>query len=164
LALGGSVQHPGYERVLDRMIEHYSRDLAVRTALFDGMDSVLDAIEARGLVWGVVTNKRSGFSEPLMKALGLFERAACLISGDTTRNKKPHPEPLLEACRRIGIKTAECLYIGDAAKDIQAGTAAGMTTLAATYGYIDANDDVRAWGATGLLHHPLDLLQWIDRN
>ncbi|MCI0653337.1 MAG: phosphoglycolate phosphatase, partial [Methylococcaceae bacterium] len=134
-ALGGSDQHPGFERVLNRMIEHYDRDLAVRTSLFDGMDSVLDAIEARGLVWGIVTNKRSGFSEPLLKALGLFDRAACLISGDTTRNKKPHPEPLLEACRRIGMQPAECLYIGDAAKDIQAGTAAGMTTLAATYGY-----------------------------
>lgn len=161
-ALGGSLdRHPGYDQVLDRMTEHYGRDLAVHTSMFEGVDRVLDTIEAHGLIWGVVTNKRRCFSEPLLKSFELFDRAACVISGDSTGNKKPHPEPLLEACRQIHVMPAECVYIGDAAKDVQAGNAAGMTTLTATYGYLGAEDDVRAWGATGLLHHPSDLLQWL---
>ncbi|MCI0654487.1 MAG: HAD-IA family hydrolase [Methylococcaceae bacterium] len=159
--LGGSDQHPGYDRVLDRMIQYYGRDLAVHSSLFEGMDKVLHEIEALGLVWGVVTNKRSHFSEALLRSFQLFDRAACIISGDSTANKKPHPEPLLEACRRIDVRPAECIYIGDAAKDIQAGNAAGMTTLAAAYGYLGDEDDVTDWGAVGLLHHPLDLLRWV---
>jgi phosphoglycolate phosphatase len=163
-ALGGSDRHPGYERVLDRMIHYYGQDLAVLTSLFEGMDSVLDEIEARGLVWGVVTNKRGRFSEALLKAFQLFDRAACIISGDSTAHKKPHPEPLLEACRRTNVKPAECIYIGDAVKDIQAGNAAGMPTLAATYGYLGEADDARAWGASGLLDQPADLLRWMSLN
>ncbi|MGH8550213.1 MAG: phosphoglycolate phosphatase [Methylococcales bacterium] len=163
-ALGGSDRHPGYDCVLDRMIQHYGRDLAVHTSLFEGMDNVLNEIEAHGLAWGVVTNKRSRFSEALLKSFRLYDRAACIISGDSTANKKPHPEPLLEACRRINLKPAECIYVGDAAKDIQAGNAAGMTTLAATYGYIGEADDVATWDAAGLLHHPMDLLRWLSLN
>ena len=161
LALEVAESDPMYQRVLDRMIEYYADALSVQTVLFDGMESVLEAIESRGLYWGIVTNKRSRFSVPLLKSLNLFDRAACLICGDSTPHKKPHPEPLLEACRRIGAQTAECLYIGDAEKDILAGRRAGMTTLVAGYGYLDAKDDVRTWGAHGILQNPRDILQWM---
>jgi N-acetyl-D-muramate 6-phosphate phosphatase len=163
-ALGGADTHPVYHRVLERMFDHYDRALAVHTTLFDGMANVLDELDARRLPWGIVTNKRSRFSEPLLKLLGLFNRTACLISGDTTPNRKPHPEPLLEACRRIGVGPAACIYAGDAPKDIEAGRSAGMTTLAAAYGYLGAGDDVATWGASGLLHHPTDLLEWLRPN
>ena len=160
-ALGGQEEHPAYERVLDRMIEDYGRNLAVRTSLFEGMEQTLDKIEHHGLSWGIVTNKRSRFTEPLLKALNLLERASCVISGDTTKHKKPHPEPLLEACRQTTMKPQECFYVGDAEKDIRAGRHAGMRTLVAAYGYLAESDNAADWLADGVLARPLDLLQWI---
>ncbi|RUM53144.1 MAG: phosphoglycolate phosphatase [Methylococcus sp.] len=162
-ALGGAEEHPAYDRVLDRMIEDYGRNLAVRTSLFKGMEQTLEKIEHRGLSWGIVTNKQSRFTEPLLKALNLLERASCVISGDTTKHKKPHPEPLLEACRQTAIKPRECFYVGDAEKDIRAGRHAGMRTLAAAYGYRSKSDNVADWLADGILTKPLDLLQWIPQ-
>jgi phosphoglycolate phosphatase len=162
-ALRGLEEHPSYKHVLNRMIEDYGRNLAVRTVLFEGMGQTLDKIEQRGLNWGIVTNKRSRFTEPLLKALNLLERASCVISGDTTKHKKPHPEPLLEACRQTAVKPRECFYIGDAEKDIRAGRHAGMRTLAAAYGYLSESDNAADWLADGVLARPLDLLQWIPQ-
>lgn len=148
--------------LLTRMLDYYENHIAVHTRFFDGMEDVLAELERRGLHWGVVTNKVSRFTDPLLSNLNLTSRAACIVSGDTTPKQKPHPEPMFEACRRIGAAPAECVYIGDARRDIEAGRNAGMTALAALYGYVPADDPAHGWGADGLLNTPLDLLAWLD--
>lgn len=152
---------PLFDRTMDRMLEHYASNLSHHTDYFDGMESVLDTLDASGLPWGVVTNKQSRFTNPLADATKLSQRTSCIISGDTTAEAKPHPLPLQEASRRLGIRTEHCVYIGDAARDIEAGRRAGMATLAALYGYIAANEDVTAWGADDALETPADLIDWI---
>jgi phosphoglycolate phosphatase len=149
-------------RILQTMLDHYQVNIAEQTRLFHGMKEVLDALESRGIVWGVVTNKRKRFTDPLMATLKLAERAACIVSGDTANNSKPHPEPMLLACRNAGVDPGRCLYVGDAAHDIEAGKSAGMTTLAAVYGYLKPDDDPRAWGADGLIREPLEILPWLN--
>ena len=115
----------------------------------------------QGLFWGVVTNKGERFTRPLTQSMPLFARAAAVISGDTTPHTKPHPEPLLEAARRIGVSPADCLYVGDDIRDIQAGRAAGMRTVAAMYGYLGPEADVSTWGADEIIEVPLGLLKWL---
>jgi 2-phosphoglycolate phosphatase len=151
-----------FDRLLQRMLELYRAHLADRTRFFDGMEAVLDGLDARGLPWGIVTNKMRRFTDPLANALNLTARSGCIVSGDTTAEKKPHPLPLLEASRRLGHEPERCVYIGDAAKDMEAGRRAGMATLAALYGYIAADDEPGGWGADGLLAAPEDLLTWLD--
>lgn len=151
-----------FDRLLRRVLNLYQVHLADRTTFFDGMEAVLDALDERGLPWGIVTNKTRRFTEPLAEALNLSARTVCIVSGDTTAEKKPHPLPLLEASRRLGREPGRCVYIGDAAKDMEAGRRAGMTTLAALYGYLAADDEPAAWGADGALARPLDLLDWLD--
>jgi phosphoglycolate phosphatase len=150
--------------LLPSMLKAYRENIARHTRLFDGMDAVLDAIEARGLPWGVVTNKPAWLTNPLLEALRLNRRAACVVSGDTVAEKKPHPLPMLEAARRMGHEAAACVYLGDAGRDIEAGQRAGMRTLAALYGYLTDGDDPRAWGADEMLDAPRDLLPWLERH
>ncbi len=149
------------EQLIQRLITIYQQHIAVHTRLFTGMAEVLNKLENLGYPWGIVTNKHARLTEPLLQALDLHERPACIISGDTTAQSKPHPEPLLEACRQIDCDPETCVYIGDAQKDIQAGMAAGMTTLAVTYGYIADNDNPALWGASGLINAPEDILNWV---
>jgi 2-phosphoglycolate phosphatase len=151
-----------FERLLQRTLNLYQIHLADRTRFFDGMETVLEALDAQGLPWGIVTNKTRRFTDPLAEALNLTGRTVCIVSGDTTAEKKPHPLPLLEASRRLGVEPSRCVYIGDAAKDMEAGRRAGMTTLAALYGYIAPEDEPDAWGADGALARPLDLLDWLN--
>lgn len=151
-----------FDRLLDRMLDYYQDNLARHTRYFDGMESVLDELDAQALPWGIVTNKVSRFTDPLMEAIDLNRRTRCIISGDTLAERKPHPLPLLEASRRIGREAGQCVYVGDAARDIEAGRRAGMATLAALYGYIAHDADVKAWGADAALDCPGDLLTWIE--
>ncbi len=151
-----------FDRLLQRMLTLYQQNIAIHTRFFQGMDAVLDEVEKRGLRWGIVTNKHSRFTESLLQSLNLHERPGCVISGDTMPKSKPHPMPMLEACRRIGSVPEECVYIGDARRDIEAGKNAGMATLAALYGYVPEDDPAHGWGADGLLNQPLDLLAWLD--
>ncbi len=153
-----------FDSLLERMLSLYEQNIAVHTRFFEGMDAVLEALEYRGLNWGIVTNKQTRFTNPLLESLGLHSRAGCVISGDTLAESKPHPLPMLEACRRIGNSPWQCVYIGDARRDIEAGQNAGMSTLAALYGYVPENDPAHRWGADGLLHRPADLLDWLDGN
>ena len=162
LMLDGQERDVDFDSLLDRMLSLYQDNIAVHTRFFDGMDAVLDELENRGLSWGIVTNKLGCFTDPLLQSLDLFTRTGCVISGDTLPQMKPHPMPMLEACRRIGSKPAECVYIGDARRDIDAGKNAGMATLVALYGYIPENDPPHHWGADGLLSKPIDLLAWLD--
>jgi len=150
-----------FEILRQRLLAIYAADLSSHTRLFPGMDQVLDHIEAQGMNWGVVTNKPGWLTEPLMADLGLSERAACIVSGDTTPQRKPDPEPMLHACHLAGSEAAQCLYIGDAERDIEAGRRAGMQTLVAAFGYLGRDDDILAWGADGVVDTPAGILAWV---
>ena len=138
---------------------NYEARMLLNTPVFDEVPELIAALRDRGLQWGVVTNKSARFTEPLTQAMSLFATAGAVVSGDTTPFSKPHPAPLLEAARRIGLSPAECVYVGDDARDIMAGQAAGMRAIAATYGYMGAKADVATWGADDSIESPLSLLQ-----
>ena len=158
------VGDPGFESLRQGFLKHYERALCVHTVLFDGMNDVLDQLEEQQTPWGVVTNKPEYLTTPLLEELGLLSRAACVVSGDTLEKRKPHPEPLLHACRLAGGKPRHCMYVGDAERDIVAGKSAGMTTLVATFGYLATEDRPETWGADGMVHSPVDILHWIDHH
>lgn len=149
---------PGYEAMRQEFLELYASRLTVSSELFPGMADVLDSIKSLGLCWGVVTNKPARFTEPLLDHLGLSARAACVVSGDTCAQPKPHPAPLLHACRITGTQAGECIYVGDAERDIQAATAAGMPAVVALWGYLGTEDRPETWGADALIDSPQALL------
>lgn len=150
-----------FEPLRQRFLELYRQHLCHNTRLFDGMETVLDEISRAGMNWGVVTNKPAYLTDPLIDQLGLSGKAIAVVSGDTTRNSKPHPEPLLHACQLAGSRPHQCLFVGDARRDIEAGKRAGMKTVAAGFGYIRDNDSIDDWGADGIAATPTDLIQWI---
>lgn len=154
----GDLDDTGRDRMQRRFIDIYAGRLAERTRLFDGMDEVLARIEAAGMAWGVVTNKPTRLTEPLLCALGLRGRCACVVCGDTTPHRKPHPAPLLHAMSEIGMAPQQALYVGDAERDIAAGRAAGMLTAAALYGYIPPHEQPAAWAADFQVGKPADLI------
>ncbi len=147
--------------LLETMLNYYEKNIAKHTVFFTGMVETLATIEQYGLKWGVVTNKRKRFTDTLMDALHLTERAACIISGDSTPNPKPHPDPMLAACEQAGVNPRECVYIGDASHDIAAGKSAQMKTIAALYGYIQITDNPSTWGADMMIDSPSQLRSWI---
>jgi phosphoglycolate phosphatase len=149
----------GYEELRVAFLENYEAALAVETRLFDGVPALLQGLLERGLLWGIVTNKAARFTEPLVPQIGL-QGARCVVSGDTTPHSKPHPEPLLEAARRLALAPQECWYVGDDLRDIEAGRAAGMTTVAAAWGYCGQSEPV-AWGADVMAKTPLQVLDLI---
>jgi phosphoglycolate phosphatase len=147
--------------ILETMLTHYQNNIAEHTVFFTGMIETLAAIEAQGLKWGVVTNKRERFTNPLMDALKLTDRAACIVSGDTTSKPKPHSEPMLLACKQAQVNPLECVYVGDAKHDITAGKNVQMKTLVALYGYINPGDAPETWGADALIESPEQISNWI---
>jgi phosphoglycolate phosphatase len=153
--------HPVFEPLRHEFLDLYAQHLTRRSRPFPGMVEVLDTLETRGIAWGVVTNKPARFTEPLLAHLGLMARAACVVSGDTCAQPKPHPAGLLHACRVVGSKPADCLYVGDAERDAQAARAAGMPTLIALYGYIGAADRPHEWGGQGTIDRPEGLLDYL---
>lgn len=150
------------QQMLAHMLDSYQQNIADQSQLFDGMEDVLAVLEAKGIKWGVVTNKRERFTLPLLSALNLDQRVVCSVSGDTTAFSKPHPEPMFEACRRAGIAAENCLYVGDASHDVTAGKTAAMKTLVALYGYLKPDDKPESWGADGCISHPAHLVDWIE--
>ena len=151
----------GYDNLQREFLDNYLANIARHTRLFDGMEALLAAFDTRGIRWGIVTNKPARLTEPLMQALGLAHRAACIVSGDTTAYAKPHPEPILHACRLIGSAPDRSIYVGDAQRDIEAGRRAGTLTLVALFGYLAEDDDPASWTADGAVNHPLEILQWL---
>lgn len=153
---------PEFAALRDRLLALYRQHLARETRLFPGMPELLAELERRHIHWGVVTNKPAFLTRPLMEALDLHTRAVCIVCGDTTANKKPHPEPMLHACRLAGSDAAHCLFVGDAERDIRAGRAAGMLTLVATFGYLGPEDRPETWGADGSIDEPRAVLPWLE--
>ena len=128
-------------------LERYQRRVSVDSSVFEGLEALLEALEGADRAWGIVTNKPENLTTPLLETLGLSARSACVVSGDTLPQRKPDPAPLLHACSLAGLAPEQTIYVGDAERDIEAGRAAGMATIAAAYGYITADDDPTAWGA-----------------
>jgi 2-phosphoglycolate phosphatase len=158
IGFGADLPQPRIDTLRQRFLDIYETRLSEGTGLFPGMGEVLDSLDANGIVWGIVTNKPGFLTDPLLQALGLHQRSRCIISGDTLSQRKPHPAPLLYAARLCELAATDCLYIGDAERDIMAGQAAGMRTAIANWGYIDAADRPEAWGADIALERPLDML------
>jgi 2-phosphoglycolate phosphatase len=145
-----------------RFLDIYRGALSRGTRLFPGMEQVLETLVRRRLHCGIVTNKAAWLTDPLLEQLGLRARFTCVVSGDTVAERKPHPLPLLHAAKLAGVTAAECIYVGDALRDVQAAHAAGMAALVANYGYLKADEDSQLWGGDGYLNRALDLLSWID--
>ena len=158
VAFGLAPGDPHYLALRDECLNHYERCMTERTVAFDGVAELIAALCGNRLRWGVVTNKASRFTDPLTAGMALFASASTIVSGDTTAHTKPHPAPLLEAARRLSIAPGECVYVGDDERDIVAGRAAGMRTVAANYGYLGTNADTARWGADASIDSPLQLL------
>jgi phosphoglycolate phosphatase len=157
VALGLTPEHPDFEPARLDFLEIYEGRMTRATRVFDDMVPLLAALEARAMPWGIVTNKITRYTEPIVQALGLAERSAALVCGDTTPYAKPHPAPMFEAARRLGLPPERCAYVGDDLRDIQAGRAAGMPTIAVTWGYLGNESPVREWGADHIVDHPAQL-------
>jgi phosphoglycolate phosphatase len=152
---------PQFDTLRQRLLAIYREHIVHHTTLFAGMANLLDTIEQRGLNWGVVTHKPGWLTEPLLEGLALKKRAATIVSGDTLNERKPHPAPMLLACRQAGSSAAQCLYVGDAERDIEAGRNAGMQTLVALFGYIGENDKPELWRADGMVESASAIAEWL---
>lgn len=158
VGLGLEPQDHGYEPMRQRFLDLYEQALAQHTRLFDGMAELVDWLDARRLPWGIVTNKATRFAQPLVAHLGLAGRCGVLVCGDTAARMKPHPEPLWLAAEQLGADPSACVYVGDDLRDIQAGRAAGMRTVAAAYGYCGDESPPQTWAADWLINHPRALM------
>lgn len=158
-AFGVAPDDAAFAALREEFLSRYEARMTQETRVFPAVEPLLAALSSHGLPWGIVTNKASRFSEPLVESLGLGARAAVLVSGDTTAHAKPHPAPLLEAARRMSIEPGGCWYVGDDLRDVQAGRAAGMRTVVAAWGYLGDGEPVVAWGADDVVDSPGDLLK-----
>lgn len=161
LGFGLEPQDTRYAEMRGRYLAIYQANLAKDTRLFHGIDVLLDKLERLGLSWGVVTNKPGGLTEPLLDTFKLRDRAACVVSGDTTPRRKPFPDPLLYACKLCGVEPGDSVYVGDAQRDVEAAHAAGMRAVVALYGYLAEDEMPAAWKAEHMIKHPLELLDWL---
>lgn len=156
-AVGLTPDDPGFEHARLRFLSYYENNLCVHTRLFTGIEPLLAGIERRGQLWGIVTNKVEYFALPLMQKLGLAERCAITVGGDTTPNPKPAPDPLLYAAKAINVAPEACLYVGDDLRDVQAAHAAGMTSVAVRWGYLGDGPPIERWNAHNIVRTPKDL-------
>ena len=163
VAFGLTPEHPDFLALREEFFVNYENCMTQRTYAFDGVAELIGELVRRQLAWGVVTNKAHRFTGPLTRAMPLFATARAIVSGDTTPHAKPHPEPLFEAARRLALAPARCLYVGDDERDIVAGRAAGMVTVAATYGYLGQKADISSWGAHAAINSPPELLQLLAK-
>lgn len=162
-AFGLRPEDEHYDRLADRFLELYAARLCADTQLFGGIAELLDQLEALNLGWGIVTNKRRRFTDPLVELLGLAPRTNCVVSGDTTAAAKPSPLPILHACELLGCRPERTLYVGDDKRDIVAGQAAGCQTIAVTYGYLGDSGPIETWGADLIIDHPAQLVEFVTQ-
>ena len=158
VGFGIDPQHARFAALRDAFYDEYQQNVCVESALFDGIEALIDELEKNTIAWGIVTNKAARFAMPIAQALGFAQRAACVVCGDTTAHTKPHPAPLLHAAKLIGVAPGNTLYVGDDERDIQAAHAAGMRGVAATYGYIAVDTDSSRWGAAFSIAAPSALI------
>jgi phosphoglycolate phosphatase len=158
IAFGMTPDAPDYEAMREEFFVNYENAMTERTVIFEGIPALIASLLELGLRWGVVTNKSMRFTGPLTRQIPLFNSAGAIVGGDSTPHAKPHPEPLLEAARRLKVEPHQCVYVGDDERDIVAGRAAGMPTVAASYGYLGSNADTYLWNADAHINSPLELL------
>jgi phosphoglycolate phosphatase len=163
-AFGINPDHPDFIALRDEFYGNYENALLVESKLFDGIDHLLDQMDKARLPWGIITNKSERFTNPLTDLMGLRQRAVSTVSGDTTPYSKPHPEPILHAARSSNVDPTKSIYVGDDIRDVLAGKAAGMKTVAAAYGYCGCKEPPEAWGADYIVKHPTELLEIIFPN
>lgn len=156
--------HADYPRLFERFLDIYAARICEESRLFDGIPELLDALEAMGLRWGIVTNKRMRFTDPLVELLRLAPRTRCVVSGDTTAEAKPSPLPVLHACQLLDCAPQRTLYVGDDRRDITAGHAAGCLSVAAAYGYLGDSGPITDWGADLIIDHPAELADYLRAN
>ncbi len=160
---GISKDHPDFLELQKDILSLYQQNINKYTQPFPGILELLQTLDQRKIPWGVVTNKPGFLTDPLLESMKWAKHAACIVSGDTTPYPKPHPDPLLYACQKIKISPEQCIYIGDAERDIQAGKAAGMATIVALFGYIEDFSEARLWEADHYVHHADEILPWVDQ-
>lgn len=158
-AFGLTPEDPDFLPMREEFFQNYEARLTQNTIVFVGIPELIAQLQRLQLPWGVVTNKMARFTDPLVQAIPLFSSAGTVVSGDTTPHAKPHPAPLLYAAQQLNLPACECVYVGDDERDIVAGLAAGMMTVAATYGYLGAQTDVSQWGAHAVVNSPQALVQ-----
>jgi len=161
LALGLTPEHPEFAVLKEEFFVNYEACLTERTYAFEGVAELVERLDQAGLKWGVVTNKAERFALPLTRFMPLFATAATVVCGDTTPHPKPHPAPLLEAARQLQLEPRHCIYVGDDERDIIAGRAAGMPTVAAAYGYLGASGETATWNADATIGSARDLLRYL---
>jgi N-acetyl-D-muramate 6-phosphate phosphatase len=161
IGFGIAPEHGDFAALREEFFHNYEADLTSRTMAFDGVATLLDNLKAQGVAWGIVTNKSKRFTEPLARQMPLLHAACAVVSGDTTPHSKPHPAPVLEAARIAGYAPQRCWYVGDDKRDIDAGLAAGMFSVAAAWGYLGEHA-IDQWGAHAVAHAPADLWQWLQ--
>ena len=162
ITLGFGKEHPQFDTYYKELLDYYLNNIANETTLFPGMNELLVELENKNINWGVVTNKPAWLTDPLLDELNLTSRAATVVSGDTLEQRKPHPAPLFHACNQAGSEAEECLYVGDAERDIEAGNRAGMITIVALFGYIAESDAPDNWGAHSLINSPQAIIPIIQ--
>lgn len=162
VAFGVTPDDDGFTVLRDEFFDRYEQRMTMLTQPFDGAEALLQALARHGVPWGVVTNKSSRFVTPLLATMPMFTTASALVCGDTTPHTKPHPAPLHEAMRQIGVRPEQCVYVGDDERDMVAGRAAGMATVAARYGYLGAGAVVERWPADAVINSPAELLNILE--
>jgi len=158
VAFGVTPEQPEFAALREEFFDRYEACIHDSTRVFEGVQPLVDALRQRGLKWGVVTNKYERFTRLIEARLPLFSSSSCLVSGDTTAHLKPHPASLFEACDRLGLAPSQCIYVGDDERDVAAGHAAGMGTVAALYGYLGLGAGAHEWGADASIGYPMECL------
>jgi phosphoglycolate phosphatase len=160
-AFGVLPGQPEFDALRTEFLDRYEQRMLNETVVFAAMEPILEVLDNAGLRWGIVTNKMARYTLPMVEGLGLERRAAVVVCGDTTPHAKPHPAPLLEAAARLALAPADCVYVGDDLRDVQAGKAAGMPTLAAAWGYLGDSAPIELWGAGAIIDEPAALLKYL---
>jgi len=155
-------QHPDYNTLRDELLNYYANNICINTNIFNGIKCLVKELSKYKIKWGIVTNKPHYLTVPLMEQLGYAQHAACLVSGDTCEHAKPHPMSLLHAAQLIGTNPANCIYLGDDLRDMQAANAANMRGIIANHGYVSSDVSVENWQAHGSINHPMELIAYLD--
>ncbi|WP_342219743.1 HAD-IA family hydrolase [Rickettsiella endosymbiont of Miltochrista miniata] len=163
LGLRIDTQDPIFPSLRKQFLDYYAKHICVHTHLFPGVETLINYLQEEKWPWGIVTNKSAILTEQLIKKFPLLNKAKCIIAGDTLQYSKPHPQPLLHACKCIACLPEQGVYVGDAKRDIEAANAAGMYSLIALYGYINSEDDVNKWAATAKISSPLDIIEYLGQ-